>query len=101
MDRNERQLYEKFFKQVVTDNIRHYRMKKGWTQSMLADAIDVSHEFIRSLESEKGKKSFSAFTVFRISKALGVSLDDLLDFDMDIFRPIVEKSVCCDKQKDT
>lgn len=96
MDRKERNLYEDFFKQVVIDNIRNYRIEKGWTQARLAEAIDVSHEFIRSLESEKGKNSFSTFTVWRIAKALNVDLNDLLDFDMDAFRPIVEKAMRSD-----
>ena len=69
------------------------RIAKGWTQSQLAEAVDVSHEFIRSLESVKGKNSFSAFTLWRISKALQVSLDDLLNFSMNDLGTWVKKTM--------
>lgn len=93
MNREERNLYESFFKKMVIEHIREARISKGWAQAQLAEAIDVSHEFIRSLESLKGKNTFSTFTVWRISKVLDVSLDILLDFDMEAFRPIVEKAM--------
>ena len=67
MNRTERNLYELYFKKMAIEHIREARISKGWTQAKLAEAIDVSHEFIRSLESLKGKNSFSAFTAWRIS----------------------------------
>lgn len=93
MNRTERNLYELYFKKMAIEHIREARISKGWTQAKLAEAIDVSHEFIRSLESLKGKNSFSAFTAWRISKALDVSLDTLLEFNMEQFRPIIEKAM--------
>ena len=73
MNRTERNLYELYFKKIAIEHIREARISKGWTQAKLAEAIDVSHEFIRSLESLKGKNSFSAFTAWRISKVLFLS----------------------------
>lgn len=93
MNREERKLYESYFKKLAIERIREARISKGWTQAQLADAIDVSHEFIRSLESLKGKNTFSLFTAWRISKALDVSLDYLLEFNMGQFRPIIEKAM--------
>ena len=93
MSREERKLYEIFFKKVVIEHIREARLEKGWTQAKLAEEIDVSHEFIRALESEKGKDTFSAFTVWRIAKALDVDLNVLLDFDMEAFRTTIEKAM--------
>lgn len=93
MNRTERNLYELYFKKIAIEHIREARISKGWTQAKLAEAIDVSHEFIRSLESLKGKNTFSAFTAWRISKALDVSLDNLLEFNMEQFRPIIEKAM--------
>ena len=93
MNRTERNLYELYFKKIAIEHIREARISKGWTQAKLAEAIDVSHEFIRSLESLKGKNSFSAFTAWRISKVLDVSLDTLLEFTMEQFRPIIEKAM--------
>lgn len=93
MDYEERKLWEQLFKKVVIEHIREARISKGWTQVQLAEAIDVSHEFIRSLESVKGKNTFSAFTIWRISKVLDVSLDVLLDFNMDEYRPFIKKAM--------
>ena len=93
MSREERKLYESFFKKVVIEHIREARLEKGWTQAKLAEEIDVSHEFILALESEKGKDTFSAFTVWRIAKALEVDLNVLLDFDMEAFRTTIEKAM--------
>lgn len=93
MDYEERKLWEQLFKKVVIEHIREARISKGWTQVQLAEAIDVSHEFIRSLESVKGKNTFSAFTIWRISKVLDVSLDVLLNFNMDEYRPFIEKTM--------
>ncbi len=92
MNREERKLYELYFKKMVIEHIRNIRISRGWTQARLAEAVDVSHEFIRSLESLKGKDTISLFTAWRISKALNVSLDVLLDFNMEQFRPIIEKA---------
>ena len=93
MDYEERKLWEQLFKKVVIEHIREARISKGWTQVQLAEAIDVSHEFIRSLKSVKGKNTFSAFTIWRISKVLDVSLDVLLNFNMDEYRPFIEKAM--------
>lgn len=92
MNREERKLYELYFKKMVIEHIRNIRISRGWTQARLAEAVDVSHEFIRSLESLKGKDTISLFTAWRISKALNVSLDVLLDFNMEQFRPIIENA---------
>lgn len=58
MNRDERNLYEEYFKKAVVENVRKARIAKGLTQAELAEAIDVSHEFVRALESPKGKKTF-------------------------------------------
>lgn len=93
MDYEERKLWEQLFKKVVIEHIREARISKGWTQAKLAEAVGVSHEFIRSMESVKGKNAFSTFTIWRISKALDVSLDVLLDFNMDVYRPFIKKAM--------
>lgn len=93
MNKEERKFYEVFFKKIVIEHIREARIEKGWTQAQLAEAIDVSHEFVRALESQKGKDTFSTFTIWRISKALEVDLNVLLDFDMESFKPIIKKAM--------
>ena len=77
MNKLERKEKEIRFKKTVIENIRYYRQIKGITQAKLAEDIDVSHEFIRSLESLSGKNYFSAYALWRIAIALDVTMDSL------------------------
>ena len=83
MNEVEENIYEQ-----VTRNIKKYRKEANMTQAELAEAIGVSHEFIRRIESKKGKKSFSFQTLWNISKVLHVSLDQLVEVDTDEFKDI-------------
>jgi len=49
------------------------------TQAELAELVDLSHEFIRRIESKKGKKTFSVDTLYRIAQALDVDMDKLFE----------------------
>ena len=75
--------YEVNIYEQVAMNIKKYRRMAGMTQAELAEAIGVSHEFIRRIESKKGKKTFSFQTLWNISKVLNVSLDKLTEIDTD------------------
>ena len=81
-------MYEVNIYEQVAKNIKKYRKIAGITQAELAEAIGVSHEFIRRIESKKGKKTFSFQTVWNISKALNVSLDKLVEVDTDEFKKL-------------
>lgn len=60
---------------TISNNIKKYRKLRGITQAELAERVDLSHEFIRRIESNKGKKNFSIDTIYRISVALDVDVD--------------------------
>jgi len=62
---------------TIRKNIKKYRKEKGMTSEVLSELVDLSHEYIRSIESEKSGRGFSVDTFCRISVALEVSLDDL------------------------
>lgn len=81
-------MYEVNIYEQVAKNIKKYRKIAGITQAELAEAIGVSHEFIRRIESKKGKKTFSFQTVWNISKSLNVSLDKLVEVDTDEFKKL-------------
>ena len=49
------------------------------TAAQLAELVELSHDFIRQIESEKVAYNFSVETFYRISIALGVSLDQLIE----------------------
>ncbi len=63
---------------TIRKNIKKYRKEKGMTAAQLAELVDLSHDFIRQIESEKVANTFSVDTLYRISIALDVSLDKLI-----------------------
>ena len=75
MNNNEFDLYE-----AIAANIKKYRKEANITQADLSERVGVSHEFIRRIESKKGAKTFSVDTLYKISLALGISINDLFDF---------------------
>lgn len=69
--------------QNIGNNIKYYRLlyslnKEKLTQERLAEKIDVSTAFIGNLESNKIKQGLSVYTLFKLSKALNVSIDELV-----------------------
>ena len=63
---------------TIRKNIKFYRREKGLTLANLAEMVGLSHDFIRQIESEKTAYNFSVDTFYRISVALDVSLDMLI-----------------------
>ena len=63
---------------TIRKNIKKYRNQKRMTSAELAELVDLSHDFIRQIESEKTAYNFSVETFYKISVALGVTLDDLI-----------------------
>ena len=64
---------------TIRRNIKKYRKEKGLTSAQLAEMVDLSHDFIRQIESEKVSYNFSVETFYKISVVLGVSLDKLIE----------------------
>lgn len=71
--------FNKDIKRIISLNIRKYRKLKGYTQEELALYTDRSFEFIRRLESEKGKRGCSIKTLYRIATVLEISMDKLFE----------------------
>jgi transcriptional regulator with XRE-family HTH domain len=65
---------DNYYYDIVRINIRKYRKEKGLTQQKLADACDLSMDYIAEIESLKRRKSFSLATLGRIADALGVDI---------------------------
>ncbi len=63
---------------VIRKNIKKYRKERKMTSAQLAELVNLSHDFIRQIESEKTAYNFSVDTFYRISVALNVKLDDLI-----------------------
>lgn len=62
---------------TIRKNIRAYRKSRGLTSAQLAEAVGLSHDFIRQIQSERAGYNFSVETFYKISVALGVSMDQL------------------------
>lgn len=63
----------------VCRNIKKFRVQSGLTQEELSEKIDMSHDYLRRLESEKGQKDFSFYTLYKISLVLNMTLDDFIE----------------------
>ena len=68
---------------TIRRNIRKYRKQRKMTTEKLAELVDLSHDFIRQIESEKIANSFSVDTLYRISVVLDVSVDVLMGKQAD------------------
>lgn len=65
---------------TIRTNIWRYRNEQGMTSAELAELTGLSHDFIRQLQSNSKKTyNFSVETFYKISVALGVSMDKLAE----------------------
>lgn len=74
---------EELFK-IIGKNIKYYRLlynlEKGkMTQEMLAELTDVSISLIANLESDNIAQGISVFTLWKISKALEIPVENLFN----------------------
>lgn len=59
---------------IVRQNIRKYRIKKEYTQQVLADKSDLSVDYVCEIESSTKNKTLSIRTVGRIADALDIEM---------------------------
>ncbi len=81
MNNNYKQLkFDSDIYNTIRKNIRYYRKEKGMTSAELADLTELSHDFIRQLQSNSKKTyNFSVETFYKISVALNISMDKLIE----------------------
>lgn len=58
-------------------NLKKYRTKKGWSQERLAREAGISYNTLIKIE-RGGIKNPKIETIIKLSRALDVSLDDLV-----------------------
>lgn len=63
---------------IIGQNIKKYRKKKGWTQKDLAEKLLLSDSFIGKLESVT-HQTISIDTLEQIAKVLGVDIQHFFD----------------------
>ena len=70
----ERELYKR-----VAERIKQLRMEKGITQQQMAVMLDYEKSNMSRLES--GKVNIRLNTIYKISRALKISMSELLDVE--------------------
>lgn len=75
---NEPNIYD-----IIRINIKKIRQEKGLTQAQLAEKEDLSHDYIRQIESLKVANTFSVDTLYRIAKALEINPSKLFEINTD------------------
>ena len=60
--------------------ISYYRRKQGFTQEQLAEAVNISQNFLSQVESRQ-IKGISLETLFKISEVLEVEPSKMLEMD--------------------
>lgn len=68
------------FYDPVGERIRQLRKQYGYTREELAELAEISSKFL--YEIEKGRKGFSANTLYRIAKGLSVPYEYILEGKM-------------------
>ena len=68
-----------YYYNIIRKNIRKYRKEKNFTQQQLADATDLSVDYIGEIESLTKNKSFSIVTLGRIADVLEVDIKNFFN----------------------
>ena len=68
---------------TVRKNIKKYRILANMTQQDLADASDLSHGYIREIESINMGSTFSLDAVEKIANGLGINFKLLFEENDD------------------
>jgi transcriptional regulator with XRE-family HTH domain len=67
---------ERALLKIFGRNLKGQRLKKGLTQEHLGELANVNYKYIG--EIERGEKNPSAIILYKLSKALGVSVEEII-----------------------
>jgi len=70
---------KEIFYSTIRANIKKYRSQQGLTAAQLAEMAGLSHDYLRQIESEKDRHHVSLISLYKLSQALGIKIDDLLE----------------------
>ena len=60
-------------------NLKKYRLEKNMTQEVLAEKVGIHPTYVGKIES--GKNNLSVKMLFKISRALHMTLHEVFEFD--------------------
>ncbi len=72
-------LRHKYLLKKFGKNVKIERIKKELTQERLAEKMNVSQNYVASIE--RGKANMSLVKVMELAQALGVGMDKILSFE--------------------
>lgn len=64
---------------IVGTNVRKMCKDKNINLMEFAEEIDISYEYLRHIVSVGGKKSLSFYSMYKIAKTLGVTMDKMCE----------------------
>lgn len=67
------------FKKALGENLRKIRTEKGLTQEYISLESGISRSHIAMIEA--GKRDVTISTLFKISRALNVTINKIFEFD--------------------
>lgn len=59
---------------IMRQNIKYYRKRRGFTQEKFAEACDLSTSYIKQIESKREFKNVSLTTLLKISQTLEIPI---------------------------
>ena len=79
---------------IVGNNLRKVCKEKKIKLMEFAEDVDISYEYLRHVVSLNGQKSLSFYSMYKIAKMLGITMDELCSgiFD-DVFRKLKARFV--------
>lgn len=64
---------------IVGSNVRRMCKEKNINLMEFSEEINISYEYLRHIVSIGGQKSLSFYSMYKIAKILGVSMDDMCE----------------------
>ncbi len=65
---------DEYYYRIVRNNIKKFRLAKGWTQQKLADMTELSREYICDIENESRNKHLTIAVLGRIADAMEIHI---------------------------
>lgn len=65
---------------IIGTHLRYWRKQRGWSQQKLADMATLDRTYISAVEH--GKQNISIAALSKLSEALDISIENLLNFDL-------------------
>ena len=66
---------DRYYYDIIRDNIKKYRKEKNLTQQDLADLAGISRQYVTDIENENRNKHITIAILGRIADAMNVNIE--------------------------